>query len=62
MDVIWLKYLGGGSLHGIPARNLTKAEVEKYGGTTFLTGTGLYAAIEKEAPKQREVKADDRRA
>ena len=32
----------GGSLPGIPARNLTKEEVERYGGEDYLLSTNQY--------------------
>ena len=45
-----LKYVGDGSwLPGIPARDLTGEEVEKYGGAKFLMGTRLYAASKEKA-------------
>lgn len=31
-----------GFIRGIPARDLTDAEVEQYGGEEYLIGTGLY--------------------
>ena len=40
-----LKYTGGGfkgALPGIPGRDLTSQEVEKYGGAKALLETGLY--------------------
>lgn len=48
MEEIALVYVGSGdALIGIPARDLTKEEVRKYGGETWLTQTGLYAKPEK---------------
>lgn len=32
----------GGALPGIPARDLTAAEVKRYGGEEYLLSTGLY--------------------
>jgi hypothetical protein len=40
-----LKYVGNGSLAGIPARDLTDDEVKKF-GEAFLLATGLYAKVE----------------
>lgn len=37
-----LKWLGQAFIIGVPARDLTDAEVEEYGGAEYLTGTGLY--------------------
>jgi len=38
-----LKYRGQGDFRaGIPARDLTDEEVEKFGGERFLLSTGLY--------------------
>lgn len=40
-----LKYnIGSGFIVGVPARDLSDEEVEKYGGEEFLIGTGLYVA------------------
>jgi len=38
----------GGSLRGVPARNLSVEEVKKYGGEDYLTMNGVY---EKPKPK-----------
>lgn len=44
MSNIQLKYIGKGSfLPNVPARDLTKEEVDQHGGTAYLIGTGLYA-------------------
>jgi hypothetical protein len=44
-----MKYIGNGNfLPDIPARDLTPAEVKKYGGKEKLLATGLYAEFEKE--------------
>jgi hypothetical protein len=48
-----LRYIGKGFLPGIPARNLSKAEVKKYGGVTYLVSTGLFI----EPVKEKKVKA-----
>lgn len=49
-----LKYLGGGYIPGIPARDLTDKEVQKF-GNELLVSTGLYAPPEpaKSARVQR---------
>lgn len=41
------KYLGGGFLLGVPARNLTAEEAEVY-GTKRLVESGLYVKEEKD--------------
>jgi len=38
-----LRYLGGGFLPGVPARDLTDDEVAQHGGAERLRATGLYA-------------------
>lgn len=44
MSNIQLKYIGKGSfLRNVPARDLTKEEVDQHGGAAYLIGTGLYA-------------------
>lgn len=51
-----LKYIGNGSLAGIPARDLTDDEVKQF-GEAFLLATGLYAkADEKQAKANHENK------
>lgn len=42
MMKIGLIYIGNGSLRGIPARDLSIEEVEKYGGVDYLISTKLY--------------------
>lgn len=37
-----LRYKGDGAMIGIPARDLTDAEVRQYGGAAALIATGLY--------------------
>ena len=37
-----LVYVGQQVIIGIPARNLTDEEVERYGGEKYLLSTGLY--------------------
>jgi len=36
MMKIGLRYVGNGSIRGVPARNLSIKEVEKYGGEDYL--------------------------
>ena len=43
MMKLGLRYVGNGSLHGIPAGDLSIEEVKKYGGEDYLISTGLYA-------------------
>ena len=53
---------GQDGLPGIPARDLSAEEVERYGGAAALLATGLYAEPEKpkRQPKQEtEATADD---
>lgn len=45
-----LKYIGNGSLAGIPARDLTDDEVEQF-GEEFLLSTGLYVKVEAKQSK-----------
>lgn len=49
-----LIYLGGAALIGIPARDLTDDEVEKFGGEKFLLKSGLYT--QPAQPKQGKTK------
>ncbi len=63
-----LKYTGGGFggfMVGVPARDLTDAEVEMYGGAQKLLATGLYeradAAPEPGVPSAPAVGAIDLR-
>lgn len=43
-----LRYVGKGkAIIGIPARDLSDEEVEKYGGEEELIATGLYERVEK---------------
>ena len=45
-----LKYLGGGFLRGVPARDLEDFEVRKF-GYSYLVRSGLYI-LEKQTPKK----------
>jgi len=49
-EKVGLVYLGGGSLPGIPARDLTPDEVKKYGGKADLKKSGLYGDPKKPDP------------
>ncbi len=51
-----MKYIGKAWKRGIPARNLSAEEVEKYGGVELLTKSGLYEEIKekKYTPKIKE--------
>ena len=53
------KYLGGGFLRGVPARDLTAAEVATHGKEKLLN-SGLYAIIEKS--KQKNPPTHNKRA
>ena len=52
-----LKYIGGGFLRGVPARDLKDFEVLKY-GFSYLVRSGLYLPVKpepvKEAPDSEE--------
>lgn len=37
-----LRYVGGGFLPGVPAKDLTAEQVEQYGGEKTLIASGLY--------------------
>lgn len=49
-----LKYVGGGFIPGVPARDLTAEEAESYGGVQSLIASGLYAAEETKAPADKK--------
>lgn len=56
-----LKYKGNGFIPGIPARNLSTKEVEKYGGEALLVASGIYTTgkvvqntVQKTAPKKEQ--------
>jgi len=44
-----LKYIGKGFIPGIPAKDLNREQVKKYGGVKFLLATGLYAKPKKKS-------------
>jgi hypothetical protein len=52
-----LKYLGGGFIRGVPARNLTDDEVKKYGKARLLK-SGLYKEV-KHKPAQKAVEKEN---
>ena len=53
-----LKYTGKGFLIGVPSRDLTDEEVDKYGGEAALIASGLYEKTQPETdkPKTKKVK------
>lgn len=51
-----LKYLGGGFIRGVPARNLTDDEVKKFGKARLLK-SGLYKEV-KQKPAQKAVEKE----
>ena len=55
-----LRYLGGGWLHKIPARDLTAEEVRNLGGVKNLIASGLYEDLypPKEEPAEEEPEPD----
>lgn len=50
-----LKYVGGGFLAGVPARDLTDEEAEQFGGAKALVASGLYV---ESKPADKVDKAD----
>ena len=52
-----LKYVGGGFLRGVPARDLSDDEAVKYGKVRLIK-SGLYSEIQKaiKPPKKKAVK------
>lgn len=52
-----MRYLGGGFIPGIPARDLTELEVERCGGVETLAATGLYEEVTP--PKRGKSKAEE---
>lgn len=55
-----LRYVGGGFFAGVPARDLTAEEAEKF-GRAMLLRSGLYVAVEpdkgKPAPAENKIAA-----
>lgn len=52
-----MNYIGKAWKRGIPARNLSAEEVEKYGGVELLEKSGLYEVVKerkKYTPKIKE--------
>ena len=47
-----MKYIGTSWKRGIPARNLSAEEVEKYGGSELLEKSGLYEVVK--SPKRKK--------
>lgn len=59
MSNIQLKYIGKGSfLPNVPARDLTKEEVDQHGGAAYLIGTGLYENMVVEAAEEAFIAED----
>ena len=54
--IIYLKYIGSGSLDGVPARDLTKEEAESF-GVERLIRSGLY---ERAEAKMRQPEAENK--
>ena len=54
-----LKYIGDSFYYGVPARDLTDEEVEKYGGEKFLLSLGIYAKELPTKPEKKPVKEAD---
>jgi hypothetical protein len=52
-----LKYNGSGYYPGIPTRDLTDEEVEKYGGEKFLLSLKIYEKVKE--PVKKPVKEAD---
>ncbi len=51
-----LKYIGSGFIPGIPARDLSAAEVKKCGGVKFLLSTGLFEKPKKKVKVEKTIK------
>lgn len=52
-----LKYTGSGFIPGIPARDLSTKEVEKFGGEAVLIASGCYSNKGARAePKEKKTK------
>lgn len=54
--MVGLIYTGRGMglfIHGVPARDLTEAEVEQYGGERALLKSGIYEKPKKQPAKER---------
>jgi hypothetical protein len=47
-----LKYVGGGFLRGVPARNLSDEEVKRFGKVRLLK-SGLYKEVKDKKPAQK---------
>lgn len=54
-----LKYNGAGYYPGIPTRDLTDEEVEKYGGEEFLLALKIYEKVVKPVKKPVKEVEDD---
>jgi hypothetical protein len=49
-----LKYIGGGFLRGVPARDLKDFEVEKF-GYSYLVRSGLYVPEKQEPVEEPDI-------
>ena len=49
-----LKYKGSGFIPGIPARDLSTKEVEKFGGEAVLIASGCYVGIVSRAESKEK--------
>lgn len=49
-----LKYVGGGFLPGVPARDLSAEETEQHGGAQALIASGLYVEDKPAAGKKAD--------
>lgn len=64
--MVYLKYVGGSMLDGVPARDLTRAEAEQFGVKRLLQ-SGLYvkaeSKMERPAPENKMIrrKMEDKR-
>ncbi len=55
-QVKMLKYIGTGFIPGIPARDLSAAEVKKYGGVKLLLSLGLFEKPKKKVKVEKTIK------
>ena len=54
-----MKYIGTSWKRGIPARNLSAEEVEKYGGVELLEKSGLYEVARKQVKAKKSPGLDN---
>ena len=48
-----MKYVGPGQIPGVPAKDLSETDVEKYGGEGVLVASGLYETKPEPKPKKK---------